>query len=264
MLRGDCERCVGLCCVAPAFAASADFAMDKPAGVACTNLQPDFRCGIHHRLRADGFGGCTAYDCFGAGQQVSQVTFAGQDWRESPELAATMFDVFGVMRDLHEILFFVSQALQMPAAQPLRSELTAVAADVEELTRCDASRLLNLDRMAVRKQAGTLLTRVSEAQRGGTPKAKNLAGKDLIGRDLRARDLRGALLTGALLIGANLQGADLAGADVRGADLRGAAVAGADLRHCLFLIQTQVEGARGDGATRLPKSLSRPAHWAVT
>jgi hypothetical protein len=31
-LRADCERCFGLCCVAPAFAASADFAIDKDAG----------------------------------------------------------------------------------------------------------------------------------------------------------------------------------------------------------------------------------------
>ena len=37
-LRADCSRCVGLCCVAPAFARSADFAVDKPAGTPCTNL----------------------------------------------------------------------------------------------------------------------------------------------------------------------------------------------------------------------------------
>jgi uncharacterized membrane protein len=67
-LRGDCERCVGLCCVASPFAASADFAIDKPAGAVCPNLEADFRCGIHARLRAEGFPGCTAYDCFGAGQ----------------------------------------------------------------------------------------------------------------------------------------------------------------------------------------------------
>jgi hypothetical protein len=31
-LTADCSRCVGLCCVVPAFAASADFAIDQPAG----------------------------------------------------------------------------------------------------------------------------------------------------------------------------------------------------------------------------------------
>ena len=90
-LRADCERCFGLCCVAPAFSASADFAIDKDAGQACPHLQSDFRCGIHAHLRQRGFPGCTAYDCFGAGQKVAQVTFAGRDWREAPATAQQMF-----------------------------------------------------------------------------------------------------------------------------------------------------------------------------
>ena len=94
-LRADCGRCFGLCCVAPAFSASADFAIDKAAGRPCPNLRPDFRCGIHDRLSgSEGFPGCTAYDCFGAGQKVAQVTFGGQDWRRTPRTAAA--DVRGV------------------------------------------------------------------------------------------------------------------------------------------------------------------------
>jgi hypothetical protein len=50
-LRADCNRCVGLCCIAPAFSASADFAIGKEAGQACPNQQPDVRCAIHTRLR---------------------------------------------------------------------------------------------------------------------------------------------------------------------------------------------------------------------
>ena len=49
-LRADCERCFGLCCVALAFAASADFAIDKDAGQPCPNLQPDYRCAIHSTM----------------------------------------------------------------------------------------------------------------------------------------------------------------------------------------------------------------------
>ena len=85
----------------PAFAASADFAIDKPAGDPCPNLRADFRCGIHTELRDRGFPGCTVYDCFGAGQQIAQETFGGRDWRTHPELAAAMFASFGVMRELH-------------------------------------------------------------------------------------------------------------------------------------------------------------------
>ena len=64
---GGLLRCAGLCCVAPAFAASADFAIDKPAGRPCPNLRDDFRCGIHAELRERGFPGCEVFDCFGAG-----------------------------------------------------------------------------------------------------------------------------------------------------------------------------------------------------
>jgi len=63
----------------PAFSASADFAIDKDAGQPCPNLRPDFRCSIHDRLRQQGLPGCAVYDCFGAGQQVAQVTFGGRD-----------------------------------------------------------------------------------------------------------------------------------------------------------------------------------------
>ena len=83
-LRANCERCFGLCCVAPAFSASADFAIDKAAGRPCPNLRADNRCQIHAELRPRGFPGCAVYDCFGAGQKVAQVTFGGRDWRSRP------------------------------------------------------------------------------------------------------------------------------------------------------------------------------------
>lgn len=86
-LRADCGQCFGLCCVALPFARSADFAIDKGAGEPCPNLESDFRCGIHTRLRRTGFTGCTVYDCFGAGQRVSQVTFGGVDWRSGSRSA---------------------------------------------------------------------------------------------------------------------------------------------------------------------------------
>ena len=118
-LSADCSSCFGLCCVALPFAKSADFAFDKDAGTPCRHLAGDFRCGIHARLRDKGMSGCTVFDCFGAGQQVSQVTFGG---RNSPQ--ATV--VFPVMRGLHELLWYLTEALALPAAAPLRGELQRV------------------------------------------------------------------------------------------------------------------------------------------
>src|SRR4051794_15821152 len=118
-LRADCSRCAGLCCVAPAFAASADFAIDKPAGCACPNLQDDFRCGIHPQLRGRGFPGCTVFDCFGAGQPLTQVAFGGRSWREAPELAASESAVCPVLGQLHEMLCSLSEAEPVTEAASL-------------------------------------------------------------------------------------------------------------------------------------------------
>ncbi|SES84482.1 pentapeptide repeat-containing protein [Geodermatophilus poikilotrophus] len=271
-LRADCTRCAGLCCVAPAFAASADFAIDKPAGHACPNLRDDDRCGIHADLRERGFPGCTVFDCFGAGQQTVQVTFAGAPhWRDSPERAAAVFAAFGVQRLLHELLWYLTEALALPAAAPLHRELAAARGRVERLTAADAGELAAVDTGLLQAEAGALLLSVSELARAGV-RSRPSAGPrrrvdqrnaDLVGADLRRVDLRGVGLRGALLIGADLRGADLQLTDLLGADLRGADVRGADLSGALFLTRRQVAGARGDAATSLPAGLEHPRHWGA-
>ncbi|MFW3168533.1 pentapeptide repeat-containing protein [Geodermatophilus sp. CPCC 206100] len=261
-LRADCARCIGLCCVVPAFTASADFAIDKPAGRACVHLQPDARCGIHDRLRERGFPGCTAFDCFGAGQQTVQVTFGG--WDGGPEAAASMATAFGVQRQLHELLWYLAEALALPAAAPLHRELVAARDRAERLTGAGPAELAAVDTAALRQEAGALLLSVSELARAGVHGRTRLRrGADLVGAKLRCADLRGAALRGAYLIGADLRDADLHLADLLGADLRAADLRGADLSGALFLTRPQVAAARGDAATRLPPVLEHPAHWVA-
>ncbi|MFF9011578.1 pentapeptide repeat-containing protein [Streptomyces sp. NPDC014870] len=262
-LRGDCTNCFGLCCVALPFAKSADFAANKASGEPCRNLQEDFRCGIHTRLRPSGYSGCTVYDCFGAGQKVSQVTFGGVSWREAPESARQMYEVFPVMRQLHELLRYLTEALARPAARPVHAELRKLLARVEGLTEGSADALEKLDVAAVRGEVNPLLLKTSALVRSAAgAKVKSRRGADLIGARLRGAKLRGADLRGALLIAADLSGADLSLADVIGADLRDADLSGADLTDALFLTQPQLNSARGDATTRLPGAFERPAHWA--
>src|SRR2546421_13112310 len=113
-LKPDCERCCGLCCVAPAFAVSPEFAIDKGPGEPCPNLTKDFRCGIHDRLRVEGFRGCVAYDCFGAGQKVTQVTFNGRHWRGSPGTAAQKLEGVGGRPPPYTPRMYLSTAAALP------------------------------------------------------------------------------------------------------------------------------------------------------
>lgn len=269
-LQADCERCFGLCCVALPFAATADFAVDKEAGKPCANLRLDFRCGIHDSLRQQGFRGCTVYDCFGAGQKVSQTTYGGRDWRRNPASAQQMFDVFPIMRQLHELLWYLHESLTLEPARPIRKELHAMLDETERLTGLEPDALLKLNIAAHRAEVNKLLLQASELTReqavralkgsGGRRKACS-RGADLIGAKLKGADLRGANLRGAYLIAADLRGADLRAADLIGADLRDTDLSGADLTGAIFLAQSQVNSAKGDAATRLPQSLTRPAHW---
>lgn len=284
-LRADCGNCFGLCCVALTFSASSDFAVDKDAGTPCTHLREDSRCGIHRDLRDKGYRGCTVYDCFGAGQHVSQGTFEGRDWRRDPATARRMFEVFPVMRQLHELLWYVTEALALPQTRPIAADLERALAATERLTRGSADAVAGTDVAAHRQEVNVLLLRASELVRaahlGAEPRGakggrggnkgrvgkggakKDRRGADLIGARLTGADLRGADLRGAYLIGADLRDADLRAADLIGTDLRDADLRGADLTDALFLTQTQVNAARGDERTRLSASLARPGHWTT-
>ncbi len=264
-LRADCSRCQGLCCVAPAFARSADFAIDKPAGHPCPHLGADTGCGIHATLRQQGFSGCAVFDCFGAGQQVVQVTLAGQDWREGSGAATSMFAVFVVMRQLKELLWYLVEALERLPDGPLRTEVAQAQDRARQLVDAPAPDLERLDSAAHRASVGPLLARVSAALRAGVPgRGPDRTGAELIGARLQGADLHGISLRGAYLIGADLRRADLTSTDVLGADLRGADLRGARLADSLFLTQPQLEAADGDGATSLPAWLSRPGHWSAS
>jgi uncharacterized protein YjbI with pentapeptide repeats len=270
-LRADCENCFGLCCVALPFAASADFAINKEAGKPCPNLQSDFRCGIHKSLRQQGYKGCTVFDCFGAGQKVSKVTFRGVDWREGPETAKKLFDVFPIMQQLQEMLWYLTEALNLKATRPIHREISLLQEETERLTKLNFDSLMELDIPSHRTEVNSLLLKASELVRSesfhqhkSTKKSKKIdrRGADLIGANLRGADLRGGNLRGAYLIAADLRDADLRLADLIGADFRDADLRGADLTGSIFLTQVQLNSAKGNAHTKIPLLLSRPTHWS--
>ena len=272
-LRSDCESCFGLCCVALYFSAMEGFPINKDAGQPCFNLQPDFRCCVHKSLRERGLKGCTAFDCFGAGQKVAQVTYGGHDWRQVPESAKQMYAVFLIMRQIHEMLWYLSEALTLQPACHILGELNSMLNETEHLTHLGPDFLMELDVAVHRAKVNTLLLKTSElvraeAQRGHkahSGRRKNIhRGANLIAADLRKFDLRGANLRGVYLIAADLRGTDLSGTDFIGADFRDADLRGADLTQSIFLTQAQINAANGDTSTKLPSSLIRPAHWGTS
>lgn len=241
----------------------------KDAGKPCLNLKSDFSCAIHKSLRKKGLKGCTAYDCFGAGQKVAQVTYGGQDWKQAPEAAKEMFEVFLIMRQLHEMLWYLSEAFRIQPNDIIQNKLRDLIKEIEDITNKNANSLMKLDIEAYRDRVNLLLHQTSEVVRTkvlngqrSTLKRKKISGRlDCFGADLRKINLRGADLKGAFLIAANLRGNDLRGADFIGADMRDADIRGTNLEESIFLTQGQVNTAKGDSSTKLPPALSRPTYW---
>lgn len=269
-LQSNCSQCFGLCCIALNVKSSSDFAMNKPAGEPCPNLQSCFRCEIHEHLREKGFKGCTVFDCLGAGQMVSQHTFKGQSWSEYPEIGEKMFRVFPIMEQLYEMMAYVSEALSYPITLALQKDLSIQLDQLETVTKLDHDALVSLDILTYRMPINELLLKTSLSIRNDllatipSKKKRKLdyRGVDWMGKKLRGKDLRATDLRGAYLIAADLQDTDLRGVDFIGADLRDANVKGANLSTSMFLTQMQINSANGDRQTKLPSHIQRPLHWS--
>jgi uncharacterized protein YjbI with pentapeptide repeats len=269
-LRINCEKCFGFCCVALYFSASEGFPTNKEAGKPCLNLKSDFTCKIHKNLRKKGLKGCTAYDCFGAGQKVAQVTYVGQDWQKAPEVAEEMFEVFLIMRQLHEMLWYLTQAANVQTEEKVKTKLNSLISEMNNITQSTPEVIIKLDVEAYRDKVNYLLKQTSEAVRNKVLKGqksslkhkKTIAGRaDFFGANLKKISLRGADLRGAFLIAANLSENDLTGADLIGADLRDADLSGTNLENAIFVTQAQINTAKGNASTKLPKGITRPMHW---
>jgi hypothetical protein len=115
-LKTDCSKCAALCCVVLAFDKGKDFAFSKNPEEPCRNLS-GHSCSIHDRLTQEGFPGCVAYDCLGAGNRVVQEVFAGQSWRKDPRLMPMMMEAFSAMREVHKRIDLLRAAGALPLAE---------------------------------------------------------------------------------------------------------------------------------------------------
>lgn len=266
----NCEKCFGFCCVALYFSKSDGFPEDKKAGNPCINLKNDFKCAVHGELRKKGLRGCTIYDCFGAGQKVAEVTYKGESWLSKSKLSEEMFNVFLIMRQLHEMLWYLTQSLAMTENNDIKEKIKIVIEETISITEMAPKEILKINLETHRDKVNNLLRKASKERqeklfhlRKINEKNKRSLGSgcNFIGVDLTKTNLIGANFAGALLIAANFKNTDLSGANFIGADLRDADFSGADLGNSIFLTQQQINSAKGNADTILPRELVKPSYW---
>jgi uncharacterized protein YjbI with pentapeptide repeats len=171
-----------------------------------------------------------------------------------------MSDVFPIVRVLHELLVYLSLARELAPSPDIAEQVRAASDVVDRCTEFGVDDLQSLDLDGLRASVNQVLSTVSALARAHL-RGPDHRGTSLVGADLRRDVLVGANLRGASMVGADLRAVDLHAADLTGADLRGADLRGAQLAGALFLLQPQLESARGDAATVLPRNLRRPTHW---
>jgi hypothetical protein len=144
-LRADCSRCAGLCCVVHAFYSVQGFAFNKPPHSACRHLTLENRCAIHTGLASRGFPGCVAFDCYGAGQRVTQELFNGMSWRTSDETAVqTLFSAYTCCLALHRLMAMLALA-EATVSAPLDAQMRLKRQQLDELCRSEEAKRGSLD-----------------------------------------------------------------------------------------------------------------------
>lgn len=255
-LKINCEGCSGLCCVALYCAKIDGFPADKEGGKPCRHLMGDFRCDMHTKLADKNMKGCLSYDCFGAGQKVTWIYGADNNWRLNPEKAGEIFRVFLIVFQLHQMEWYLLEASALDAGGQLKGKIEALIDENENVTSRSPEEILNFDIDQYQLCVNQVLKLVNSKAA-----ARASGRKNMFGENFRKANLDNMDFSMALMIASNLEGCSLRGTSFLGADMRDANIMNTDLSKSIFLIQMQINSAKGNIHTRLPDNLTMPSTW---
>lgn len=263
--RINCGSCCGLCCVALYFTKSDGFPKDKKAGIACKNLQTDYKCKVYSQLSKHGLKGCMAYDCFGAGQYITRYIQDLPNWLTIPQKEAeTIFQAFLVVMRVYQTLWYLSQCLILQLPRSEKEQAKSLIDEGNALIEISLERLAVLDPQPFCEKANNYLKHICTIFQSYFPNSRKGSSKDYIGKNMKQKNLSGKDFRMSLLIAANLEQSNLYGANFLGSDTRDTNICNTDLSQSLFLTQIQINSAIGNHKTILPPYLHKPEMWDLT
>lgn len=259
-LISDCSKCSGLCCIALYCIKSDGFPKDKPIGEPCINLMDDFKCRIHNDLERMGMRGCIGYDCFGAGQYLTEQIYGGVTWQTQPEKTKEICDMYVLVYRLFQLRFFLYESKKLASSESLLPEIAGVLRENEKICKSSIKEILQYPIDAYQNKVNHVLKESCLALNKYLGIKKNM-GNNFINRNFEGKDFSGVDFNMKILIESNFKNCIFKGATFIGTDTRNANFDGADLREAVFLSQGQVNAAKGSRRTKLPKHLRYPDTW---
>lgn len=258
----NCEKCCGLCCVALYFTKSDGFPKNKEMGIACENLQTDYKCKVHSKLSQKMLKGCIAYDCFGAGQYVTSHLKSLPNWLTlSQKEANKIFNSYLVVLKVHQTLWYLSQCLILGLPQSEKEQAKLLIKEGNTLVAKSVEMLAILDTKPFCERSNKYLKQICALYQPSFSKTSKAPSKNYMGKNMKRKKLAGKDFSMSLLIAADLEQAILHGANFLGADMRDSNICNTDLSNCLFLTQIQINTAKGNNNTILPPYLHKPLIW---
>jgi hypothetical protein len=114
------------------------------------------RCRIHAQKAAQGFAGCAAYDCHGAGQRATALLAREEQQRSleghAPLAEREKYDAFAVLRELHELAWMLRGA-----AEVFGVDAALLLERIDRLAQGDLVDVLAVDSDALRIEVRALL-----------------------------------------------------------------------------------------------------------
>ena len=259
-LVSDCSRCSGLCCIALYCFKSDGFPQNKPIGKPCINLMGDYKCRIHNDLESMGMKGCIGYDCFGAGQYLTEEVYRGVTWQTQPERVKEICDLYIFMYRMFQLRFFLYESKKLVSSETLLPEINQLLQENDAMCRLPVEELYEQPIDSYQAKVNHILKKscveLSKFIGAGNSKETNF-----LNRNFKGKDLSGFDFNMKPLIASNFENCKFKGATFIGTDTRDANFNGADLREAVFLSQGQINAAKGSRRTKLPKHLKYPVTW---
>ena len=152
--RANCSKCCGLCCVVPSFFAAQGFGENKRAEAPCAHLVRGSRCSIHATRELHGYIACQGFDCYGAGQWITQDLFNGATWSDAADMAQAMFDAYRFWQPRFEAAALLEASLPFVRANARHT----IAERIERLSSTDSSGAgVSIDSLQLRRDTLALI-----------------------------------------------------------------------------------------------------------
>jgi len=166
-----------------------------------------------------------------------------------------------IIFQLYQIRYFLEESTKIIPAKVLWNDIEKLIIENKALCNYNTKSILDIDIDSYKNKVNIIIKQVCNFVIKTSNNSDNVMISDFSGKNFIKRDMSGLDLSMKLIIASNFDSCIFDGTVFLGADTRDADFSNADLRDAVFLTQGQINAAKGNRNTKLPKHLYYPITW---